>query len=304
MALIKDGQVVYHQVFGVRHLLTQQPITNTTVFQAASITKSVFAFLVLRLVEKGILDLDTPLYQYLPFENASDDERYQKLTAKWVLSHRSGLPNWAFGGPGGYKNGSPIDLDFEPGTQYQYSGEAFEYLGRVVEHLTQKNLNQLLQEEVIDPLGLPPLYFNDNGTLTCANGHYADGCPTYWGMPSTPGVAHSMLTESHALAHWVAALAHQKGLSKAMYQRLEQRLSTTDQFNSPENLYWNVGVSLGFFVQDTPLGPALLHGGNNGDFQGEFVLFPRQKMGFVVLTNSNAGHKLGQHLGKFLVHGH
>ena len=303
VAMVKDGRIVYHNVFGVDNLLTQQPVSGQTKFQAASVTKSVFAFIVLRLVEQGIIDLDKPLYQYLPFENIAHDPHYQLITAKWVLSHRSGLPNWAFGGPGRYKNGQKANLAFEPGTRFQYSGEAFEYLGRVVEHLTQKGLSQLLEEEVVKPLKIPPLYFHDDGTLDCANGHYADGRPTYWGMPPVPGVAHSMLTEAKAFAHWMSALANQKGLSQAMYQRLQQRLSTTDQFNSPENLYWNVGVSLGFFVQDTPYGTAILHGGNNGDFQAEFILFPESKMGFVVFTNSNAGHKLGQHLGKYLIHG-
>jgi CubicO group peptidase (beta-lactamase class C family) len=303
VALVKDGKVVYHNIFGVENLLTQEPLTDTTVFQAASVTKAVFSFIVLRLVERGLLDLDKPLYAYLPFDNIAHDPHYKKLTATHILSHQSGLSNWAFGGPGGYISGQKTDLQFEPGTKFQYSGEGFEYLGRVIEHITQKNLKQLLKEEVVEALGIPPLYFCDEGNLRQARGHYADSRPTYYGSPTSPGVAHSILTEAHAFAHWMAALANRKGLSEETYSRLLERLSTTNDFDSPENLYWNLGVSLGFFVQDTPYGSAILHGGNNGDFQGEFVLFPEKKMGFVVFTNSNAGHKLGQQLGKFLIHG-
>lgn len=303
IALIKDNKVVYHHQFGVENLLTQQAVVDTTLFQAASVTKSVFAFIVLRLVEKGVLDLDRPLHEYLVFENIADDERSKKITARWVLSHQSGLPNWAFGGPGGAKHGQKQELLFEPGTKYGYSGEAFEYLGRVVVHLTGKDLDQLLQEEVINALNIPPLYFKDDGSLHQARGHYADGRPTYFGTPSEAGVAHSMLTEAYAFAQFVCALSRKKGLSPNMYQQLQKRLVLAEGFESPENLYWNLGVSLGFFVQDTPFGKAILHGGNNGDFQAEFVLYTEKNMGFVVFTNANTGHKLGQHLGKFLMYG-
>ena len=303
VALIKNGEMVYSNHFGVENLLTQKPVTESTLFQAASITKSVFAFIVLRLVEKRLIDLDKPLDEYLEFKNIEHNEHYKLITARIVLSHQSGLPNWALGGPGGFNSGQKTDLLFKPGTQYGYSGEAFAYLGRVVEKVTGKDLNQLLQEEVIEALGIPQMYLNDNGEITQARGHYADGRPTYYGMPYEPGVAHTLLTEASAFAKFVVALSNKKGLSDNMYQELEKRLALTTNFESPDNLYWNVGTSLGFFVQDTPFGTAIMHGGNNGDFQAEFVLYTEKKMGFVVFANSNTGHKLAQELGVYLMYG-
>ncbi|MEL6824015.1 MAG: serine hydrolase domain-containing protein, partial [Calditrichota bacterium] len=298
IALIKKNEIVYYNRFGVENALTQVPLGEKTVFQAASVTKAVFAFMILRLVEKKVLTLDEPLYNYLPFENIAHDPGYKKMTARHVLSHQTGLSNWAFGGPGGYASGQKTDLKFEPGTDYGYSGEGFEYLGRVVEKLTGKDLNQLLKEEVIEALNIPPLYFNDDGSLHQARGHYPNGTPTYFGPPTTPGVAHSMLTEAWSFAHFVRALSQKQGLPSRVYDALHQPIIKAGGFDSPENLYSNLSLSLGFFVRDTPFGKAIGHGGNNGDFQADFLLYTEKNMGYVVFVNDNTGHKLAHQLNK------
>jgi len=303
VALIKDKEIVYYNRFGVENALTQVPLGEKTVFQAASVTKAVFAFMVLRLVEKNVLELDKPLYNYLPFENIDHDPGYKKMTARHVLSHQTGLPNWAFGGPGNYASGQKTDLKFEPGTDYGYSGEGFEYLGRVIEKLTGKDLNQLLREEVIDALSIPPLYFSDDGSLHQARGHYPNGTPTYFGTPGTPGVAHSMLTEAWSFAHFMQALSRKEGLPNSVYEALTQPIIKAGGFDSPENLYSNLSLSLGFFVRDTPFGKAIGHGGNNGDFQADFLLYTEKDMGYVVFVNDNTGHKLAHQLNKYLIYG-
>lgn len=303
VALIKDGEVVYYNVFGVENALTQKKVDGNTLFQAASVTKPVFAFMVMRLAERGLIDLDKPLYQYLPFGNIAEDERYKLITARLVLTHQTGLPNWAWGGPLGWKSGTKGKLLFKPGEKFGYSGEAFEYLGRVVEHLTKKDLNQLLKEEVIQPLEMQEMYFVGNEKLTMANGHIQQ-FPTFWGQPYFAGTAFSMLTEAKTFSQFAVALTNKKGLSEKTYESMFNRRVLAPGFPPPpNNSYWNLGMGLGFFVQDTPYGKAVMHGGSNGDFQCEFVLYPKQKMGFIIFTNSNMGHKLGQELGTFLING-
>ncbi|MGI9550409.1 MAG: serine hydrolase, partial [Aurantibacter sp.] len=88
LALIKDGTVVYHKTYGVKNTNTKEPINEKTLFEAASITKPVFAFVVLRLADKGIIDLDKPLHQYLPFEALEAYPEYKKMTGRHVLIHR------------------------------------------------------------------------------------------------------------------------------------------------------------------------------------------------------------------------
>jgi len=304
VAVIKEGQVVYDKVFGYKSLLTKAPITKRTKFQGASVTKSVFAFIVNRLVDQRKFDLDVPLYTWLPFPNYENDPRYQKITGRMVLNHTTGMPNWAFGGPGGYASGMERKLDFEPGTQFGYSGEAFEYLARTVAAVTGKGINQLLQEEVMDALGIDPIYFVGNESLEFAQGHLQSN-PTYWWPYATePGVAHSMLTNASDFAQFLVALANHRGMSPAQYQAMFHREVLAPGYpTSPEFNYWDLGLGLGFFVQDTVIGKAVMHGGSNYDFQSEFVLYPELKHGFVIFTNSNTGHKLGQAVGKYLFYG-
>src|SRR5882724_2726445 len=95
VALIHDGKLVYNAVFGVTNAATQKPVTSETVFEAASLSKPVFAYGVLKLVDEGKLNLDTPLNKYLGNNyDVVDDPRINLITARRVLSHTSGFPNW------------------------------------------------------------------------------------------------------------------------------------------------------------------------------------------------------------------
>ena len=201
LALIKDGKVIYHKTYGVKNAYTKEPVDDKTLFEAASITKTVFAFAVNRLAEKGIIDLDKPLYQYLPFEEIAYDDRYKLMTARHVLSHQTGLPNWAYMEPDG-----KLKLKFTPGTGYGYSGEGVEYLKRVVVKITGKDIESILNEEVIKPLGLQNIFFTKNDYLASvvANGHF-ENFPTRSTLPESPGMAWSMYSEALSFSKFVLA---------------------------------------------------------------------------------------------------
>ncbi len=162
IAVIKDFQVVYSRGFGVKNAATGEPVGDDTVFEAASMTKPVFAYTVLRLVDRGVLDLDTPLYTYLPYEDITHDDRYKLITARMVLTHRTGFPNWRTG---------KLDIKFTPGTKVSYSGEGFVYLGKVVERLTGKKLVNLCREEVFEPLGIENASLIWNGNMARLERH-------------------------------------------------------------------------------------------------------------------------------------
>ena len=128
IAVIQDGEIAWSGAFGIRSRETNEPVDENTIFEAASLTKTVTAAAALKLLERGELELDTPLSEYLPYPKLAADERYKKITARHVLTHTTGLPNW------GNK------LLREPGESYGYSGEAFLYLGRTIEKLTGMTL--------------------------------------------------------------------------------------------------------------------------------------------------------------------
>ena len=245
LAIIKDGQVVYHNTYGVKNTYTKEPVDGNTLFEAASITKTVFAFAVNSLAEKGIIDLDKPLYQYLPFDEIAYDDRYKLMTARHVLSHQTGLPNWAYMNP----DGRP-DLKFTPGTGYGYSGEGFEYLKRVVVKITGKDIGTVLEEEVINPLGLKNMYFEKSDYLAkvVANGHY-ENFPSRADLPDSPGMAWSMHTEALSFSTFVLALLDRKGLNPATYDEMFRIQSVVpldeDEKKQGLEIYYGLGYKTG-----------------------------------------------------------
>jgi CubicO group peptidase (beta-lactamase class C family) len=300
LAMIKDGKVIYHKTYGVKNAYTREPVDDNTLFEAASITKTVFAFAVNSLAEKGIIDLDKPLWQYLPFEELADDDRYKLMTARHVLSHQTGLPNWAYNEPDG-----KIRLKFTPGTGYGYSGEGFEYLKRVVVKITGKDIETVLNEEVLQPLGLHNFYFSKNDYLAgvVANGHN-ENYPTRSDLPSSPGMAWSMYTEAEAFSKYVIALQNHEVLKPETYKAMFSIQSTVQLDEEDKKKGMEAYYGLGYAIEKTPFGYTFEHGGNNGDFQCQFMMFPDLNMGFVIFTNSDSGGKLAYYdLRRFLITG-
>lgn len=295
LALIKDGQLVYYKTYGVRNTFTKEPVDSNTLFEAASVTKPVFAFAVQRLAERGIINLDTPLYRYLPYPDIAYDERYKLITAKHVLTHRTGFPNWREG---------KLDLKFTPGTSYGYSGEGFEYLKMVVEKVTGKKVEQVLQEEVIQPMGLYHTFFSANDSLRRmkATGHY-NMLPNYKELNESPGMAWSMCTEAKIFTRFMIYPLEQKGLSPQTYETM---LSKQSEYNyDPGDEKPKVPTYMGISLEicETPFGKSFSHGGNNGDFKCRFKVYKDLKMGYAIFTNSNTSDVLLQNMDQLLVDG-
>jgi len=296
-ALIRDGKLVYHRTYGVKNTMTGQFVDDNTLFEAASVTKPVFAFAVERLAERGVIDLDKPLYEYLPYKDIEYDERYKLMTARHVLTHRTGFPNWRWMNPDG-----KLNLKFTPGTAYNYSGEGFEYLKMVIEKITGKKVEQVLKEEVIDTVGLYHTFFSRNDSLRkmVAEGHY-DGMPNYDELPQSPGMAYSMHTEAIIFTRFMQYMLEQKGLSAAMYDSILTKHSDFDFGNEKPRYPAYMGMSLE--VRETPFGKTFGHGGNNGDFKCHFEVYKDLKAGYVIFTNSNTSDPLLEVIRDFLFEG-
>ena len=138
IAIINDAKIIYHRTLGVTNVDTKEKVSEETIFDAGSLSKTPFTYLVMKMVEQGILNLDRPLYTYLPYPDIAYDDRYKLITARMVLCHTSGFPNWRF-----FNKDNKLDIKFTPGTQFQYSGEGFEYLANVVAHLKNIQKNDL-----------------------------------------------------------------------------------------------------------------------------------------------------------------
>lgn len=174
IAIINDGKVVYHMADVIANIETMKKVNDQTLFETASISKPVFAWFVMKQVEKGLIELDMPLYKYLPYPDIENDDRYKLITSRMVLSHTSGFPNWRWFNPD-----QKLDIKFQPGEKFSYSGEGYLYLSKVVAHLnklTLSNLDSLFQREVAEPLQMNHAGFVMNKYIEnhLANAHVGD----------------------------------------------------------------------------------------------------------------------------------
>ncbi|WP_400078754.1 serine hydrolase domain-containing protein [Winogradskyella sp. R77965] len=304
IAIINEGEVVYHQTKGYAIIEDKKPVTKQTIFEGASISKSIFAYFVMKFVEEGKLDLDKPLYQYMPYPDIAYDERYKKITARIVLSHRSGFPNWRENEKDGL-----LKLKFDPDSDYGYSGEGYEYLALVLKHIEQTDWNGLesiFQEKVAQPLGMTHTVFIEN---THTNEHKAaayvpegrvDVANNYWskkdkGIFSAPSSIHS---EPIDFSKWMIAVMNKEGLSEESFKTLFTPHSLVE-----ETEYYDIYYTLGFNIPKIPLTDIYLHGGNNIGFTSWFALDSNKKWGYVLFTNSEFGELLGEELLLYLAVG-
>ncbi|MEO1418061.1 MAG: serine hydrolase domain-containing protein [Bacteroidota bacterium] len=276
LSLIKDGQIIYSQTYGVTHSQTREPVTSHTLFETGSITKLVAAFAVMRLYEKGQIDLDKPLHTYLENDEIND-ERYPLMTARHVLCHQSGMSNW----PKKDENGQ-FQLNFTPGTQYGYSGKAYEYLKLVLEAITHQRIDTILKEEVLDPLGITDMHFKGNETIAKRGAHgHKKYVPSDIFMPKRTMIAYTLQTTSPALAKFALALYQRKGLRKETYEEMFKIQSTRS-----DGTHWGLGVR----IEHTPSGVSYGHSGSTSrGFISNLVFYDESGLGYVILTNSQMG---------------
>lgn len=310
IAVINDGKVVYHRAFGLAGIAdacSLNMVNDQTLFQAASISKPVFAYFVMRMVDKGLLDLDTPLYKYLPYPDIEDDARYKLITARMVLCHKTGFPNWRPDYTGKLK------LEFTPGTKYSYSGEGYMYLAKVIAHLTNttlSNLDSVFQQEVCKPLNLKYAYFglNDYVIKHLARGYDGNQIHEDIDFIMNFNSAGGLCTEAMSYANFLIAIMNNKGLKK---ESMEEMLKAQVEIPEDNNLRWDFGeteYSLGFGRKISTDGVNFTHTGNNWGFSSSFMFNKEKKFGYVFLTNSNSCHyhgcpELWKKLEPFMING-
>ena len=299
IALINDQKIVYHRSLGVTNAETGEQVNDQTIFEAASLSKPIFAYFVLKLVQEGKFDLDKPLYEYLPHpaiapENAED---YKLVTSRIVLQHSTGFPNWS--------QGEAIKMSQPPGQGYSYSGEAYQYLAAAVgTHLGvgyKAGLDSVFQEVVARPLGLQHTRFTWNSYIEQhkAFGHQ-EGKPTDNDQQGSAfGAGYSLHTEAADYARFLIELMRGKHLNEAYRQLM---LSEQNPF-APDNELRETGQtgwSLGLAVRPTEHGTRYLHTGNNHDFMAYCQIYPESGHGLVIFINSETLEPFYKQLGPFL----
>ena len=300
MAIINNGEIVYHGLKGFSR--PNKKVTEETIFEAASLSKPLFGYFAMKFVEEGLLDLDKPLYKYFPYKDIAHDERYKSITARMVLSHKTGFPNWRTDTPG-----DSLFIDFTPGTKFQYSGEGYQYLALVLQHLLKtdaKGLQKIFHSKVAQPLGLkvtryiPNKENQKNKAQAFKNGKWM---PLYNQGEDVFGAAYGINSNAADFSKWIIALMNEEGLSKSSYAELFKNQTTLPQELDITKL-GITAITLGFYAGDYPMGRVYGHGGNNGKrFTCMFYFIPEIKWGAVLFTNSGYGEDIGLKFFQFLM---
>ncbi len=147
LALVRDREIVWAEAFGLRDVEAKAPLSPTTVFEAASLCKPAYAYVVLKQVELGKFDLRLPVMEYLPADVIPEDPRFKKVTAWHLLTHTSGIE------PGPPK-GRRAKLEFTPGEHCVYSPHGFDFLQVAVERATGEQLGPMMERMLLRPFGL------------------------------------------------------------------------------------------------------------------------------------------------------
>lgn len=306
VAFISGGKIVYQRELGFANLEQKVKVDKNSIFEACSMSKTVFAYFVLQLADKGIIKLDTPLYQYIPYPDIAYDDRYKLITARMVLCHTSGLPNWHEYEPADSSLHLPKGaqyLKFTPGTGFNYSGEGYQYLVKVVAHLlntTEVELGNIVYKDVCAPLGMKHSKFGWNDFIrehkvTGYRQKDDDGINKPGELKkfeefSAAGGLHS---NAEDYAHFMMALMNAKG----PYQEMFKQQSKVPDWDDTD--YWGLGISM----KKNNYGVRYMHSGNNGDFTCYFVMYKDLKTGYVFFTNNNRAGDLFDKLEPFFTEG-
>jgi len=292
MAVIKNDEMIWNKGFGVKNNSTQEPIDDRSIFQAASLSKTVFAYAVMKLIEEGKLALDRPLIEYVTeayimnvfYKGNPLDDRFHQITARMVLTHSTGFPNW--------RSSDPINFINEPGERFSYSGEGFVYLQKIVEYITGKTMNQFVTESVFESLGMTnsSYVWKDEMEPYITNGHQQFGQVNPVARPGSGNAAGSLLTTAEDYAKFILAIVNSIGIREETVDNI-----LTTQIQAPvafdnysamsETISWGLGIGL----QQTDLGKAFWHWGDNDDFKCFTITYPNEKIGLVYFTNSYNG---------------
>ncbi|MBK6962673.1 MAG: beta-lactamase family protein [Bacteroidales bacterium] len=322
IAVFNDNIPVYKKTFGYKNELTKEPIKNQTNFYGASLSKPVFTVMVMKLVEKGIIDLDKPLQEYLPnpiyeykptkkwhdnYQDLKEDSTYLKITARMCLDHTSGFPNWRWDEPD-----QKLRVKSTPGSRYSYSGEGMVYLQVVLEHLLDKSLEQMMQENVFTPLKM------NNSSYTWQSKFEKDYC---FGHNSTGELyekdkdndARAASTLETTLDDYTlftrAVLTNQllkESTTKEMFTQ-QIKIRSIAQFgplrlkDSDANDDIDLGYGLGWVLLKSPYGIGAFKEGHGDGFQHYSIIFPQTGTGIIIMSNSDNAESIFKELLEYAI---
>ncbi len=310
IAIFNNRQIVYLKTYGVRDKEKNLPLTPDSVMTSASLSKSAFATVVMQLVEEGVLELDKPVYQYLPkplpdypfYRDLASDPRYKQITLRMLLDHTSGFPNWR-----AFNDDHKLNINFTPGSRFAYSGEGILLAQLVVETVTKKPINDVMREHLFVPDGMTRTSMVWEGRF---ESDYANGYDEY-GRSLGPerrakaDAAGSMQTTLRDYANFLQALLQGRDLKNATReQMLSPQVEILSKHEFPSlatetttaNKSIRLSYGLGWGLYWTPYGRAFFKEGHDEGWRHYAVCLDKPGTGILIMTNSSNGEGIYQEL--------
>jgi CubicO group peptidase (beta-lactamase class C family) len=296
VALIHDGALVWSQGYGVSDAQSATPITPETPFSVASISKALTAWEIMRLVEAGELDLDAPANQYLTSWQipALGRNNPDEVTIRRILSHTAGLSveGYAAYEPGdelptlvgfleGEAGADPVQVMVTPGRRFMYSGGGYTALQLMIEDLRGEPFAQVMQDDLLTPLGMANSSFEWSADLGAATDHGRGGAVETH-VVHLDHAAGGLYASANDLATFFTVGMSAEWLSPESVALMHTPAEATDD-----------SYGFGYFVETLPDGSlGVWHDGIGAGARTLFVLLPEQGEGLIILTNSRTGNAL------------
>jgi len=307
LAVIENGRPVHVKSYGVRNA-AGDPLQTNTVMYGASLTKAVFAYTVMQLVDEGVLDLDVPIERYLSkplpayneqevedryarWSDLAGDDRWRRLTPRMLLTHSPGFANFGFLEPDGR-----LRFHFEPGARYAYSGDGFILLQFVLERGLGLDVGREMQRRVFDRFGMrnTSMIWRPDFRANLADGWDLQGKIEPHDERSKVRAAGSMDTTVEDFARFAAGFIRNEVLStaaRAEITRPQLPITTRTQFPTlqPElpaaERRRDLAAGLGLITFTGPQGRAFEKGGHNDTTGNSWVCVERRRSCVVLLSN-------------------
>ena len=306
LAILNRGTAVYIKSYGYRDAEKELPLTPNTEMYAASLCKSVFAYMVMQLVEAGDLALDKPVNEYLPrplpeyptYADLAGDPRWKKITARMLLDHTSGFPNWRR-----FTENKKLSIFFEPGSRFAYSGEGIDLLQLVVESITKQPLSTLMQRRIFVPFGMThtSMTWRAQFEENYANGYDENGKSLGPERRDRPEAAGSMTTTLSDFTRFIEAVDAGRGLNATLRREmLSPQIHIVSKHEFPsistgitsENQAIRLSYGLGWGLFQTPMGEAFFKEGHDDGWDHYTVNFDSKKIGIILMSNSGNGSSI------------
>jgi len=305
IVLVRDARIAWHREYGVADAASGIPVDRHTVFEAQSMSKPVFAYAVMKLKERGVLDLDTPLTKYTPDRILPDDPRLDLITARRVLSHTSGLQNWR-------TKEEPLAIHFTPGERWEYSGEGYSYLQSVVTrlaghvdpnrcedlesvHVCASDIDAYLKTNILAPFGMSSSTYTWNARYGrhAARPHDEDG--KAFDKPRTTDIHAARYASAGSLkatptdyARFLIEVISQKPADRFHIAPATLAEMTRPVIKVPEDPR-NTSWALGWQIFNSDHGDLIAHGGDDTGMHCFCAASINQRSAFVIMTNAEGG---------------